>query len=336
MAVSLPDGVDRRALLALLADGEVRSATWLARQLQSTRAQVGQGVERLRALGVEIAAPTRRGYCLPRAVELLDAGRIRAALGEGYQHRLRRLEVLLEVDSTNTRLLQLPPPPWDCVDALLSEIQSAGRGRRGREWLSPFGGSIAMSVSRPFRAAERANPTLSLAVGVAVARALVRMGARGIRLKWPNDIWFADRKMGGVLIELRTETGGPAHVVTGVGLNLSLPSETRREIEASGTRVAALAEACTAPVPRNELAAALLEELLSMLADFERRGFAPFRDEWSALDVLGGRAARVLTGDGAVEGVARGVDAEGALLLDCGSQRQRFVSGEVSLRLGDA
>jgi BirA family biotin operon repressor/biotin-[acetyl-CoA-carboxylase] ligase len=243
------------------------------------------------------------------------------------------LEVLFEVDSTNTRLLGLPAPPFGRADVCLSELQQAGRGRRGRPWVTPFGGSIALSLAWALRDAARANSTLSLAVGVAVCRATERCGARDIKLKWPNDIWFEDRKVGGVLVELRTEAGGPAHVVIGVGLNLWLSAEARRDIETDGARVAALADACRAGIARNRLAAALLEELLSMLKDFERDGFAPFREEWRALDALGGRAARVLAADGAVEGIARGVDADGALILESGGRLQRFVSGEVSLRL---
>jgi len=291
----------------------------------------------LRAQGIEVTALARRGYHLPEPVELLDAQRIRAALSDEYKLKLHRLDVLFEVDSTNTRLLALPAPPWGRADACLSELQHSGRGRRGRLWVSLFGASIAMSLGWAFRDSARANPALSLAAGVAISRALARLGAQGLRLKWPNDVWFNDRKIGGVLVELKTEAGGPAHVVIGVGVNLSMSTEARRRFEASGVRVAALADACGAAVPRNRVAAALLEQLLSMLDVFERDGFAPFRGEWSALDALGGRPARVLAGDSVIEGSARGVDVDGALLLDSGGRLQRFVSGEVSLRLeGDA
>jgi BirA family biotin operon repressor/biotin-[acetyl-CoA-carboxylase] ligase len=179
----------------------------------------------------------------------------------------------------------------------------------------------------------RTLPALSLGVGVAVSRGLTRAGALGIQLKWPNDIWFEDRKLGGVLIELRAEAGGPAHVVIGVGVNVSLPAEARREIEAAGTAVAAVTDACQSPASRNRVAGAILDELLSMLAQYERFGFAAFRDAWTALDGLYGRAAQVLVGDNTVTGIARGVDAEGALLLETEDRMQRFVSGEASLRL---
>ncbi|HMK85655.1 MAG TPA: biotin--[acetyl-CoA-carboxylase] ligase [Steroidobacteraceae bacterium] len=334
MAVSLPRRVDRAALVGLLADGEVRSGASLARALETNRREVGEAIGRLRDQGVDIAAVPRRGYRLANPVELLSQERIRAALGGEGRRRLHRLEVLFEVDSTNTRLLHSPRPPWGQADACLAELQHAGRGRHGRRWISPFGAAIALSIGWGFRDSGFPSPALSLASAVAVSRALKRVGAQGIRLKWPNDIWFDDRKVGGILLELTAVEGAAAHVVIGVGLNLKLSAAERYEIEASGARVAALADAGVAAVSRNALSAALLEALFGMLAEFERDGFGPFRAEWEALDALAARPARILSaGDGAILGLSRGVDKEGALLLEVGDGRlQRFVSGEVSLR----
>jgi BirA family biotin operon repressor/biotin-[acetyl-CoA-carboxylase] ligase len=163
---------------------------------------------------------------------------------------------------------------------------------------------------------------------------LARAGAQGIALKWPNDIWLGDRKLGGVLLELRAEASGPAYVVIGVGINVTLAPAVRGQIEASGVRVAAVAEACSSTPSRNFLAGAIIDELLSMLVSFELGGFAAFREAWASLDALRDRPARVLLGDKSVSGTARGVDAYGALLLESGGRIQEFVSGEVSLRLG--
>jgi BirA family transcriptional regulator, biotin operon repressor / biotin---[acetyl-CoA-carboxylase] ligase len=335
MAVSIASGVDQRSLLLLLADGRPHSGVRLARALGVPRASVWNGIERLRALGVQVDALAGQGYRLPNPVELLDAQIIRAALCQEHERRLRCFELLIDVDSTNTRLLGRPAPPAGHAEVCMSELQHAGRGRRGRRWIASFGDSIALSLAWTFCNAARASPALSLAAGVAISRALGRLGARGIGLKWPNDVWFDDRKLGGVLIELRTETGGPAHVVIGVGLNASLSAAMRGMLEASGVRVAAVAEASPEKISRNRMAGILLEELLSMLEQFESDGFAPFRDAWQALDVLRGRAVQVLVGDGAISGTARGVDADGALLLQSGGRVHRFVSGEVSLRLAE-
>jgi BirA family transcriptional regulator, biotin operon repressor / biotin---[acetyl-CoA-carboxylase] ligase len=333
MAVSFAGRLDQPLLLALLADGRLHSGEWLAKELKVSRAAVWKGVQRLRALGVDVQALPRRGYRLPNPVELLDPRRIGAELGPERRGQLRRLELEFEVDSTNTRLLAAAPPPVGQADVCISELQQAGRGRRGRRWIMPFGGGLAMSVAWTFADGARSLPALSLGVGVAVARALQRAGASGVALKWPNDIWLRDRKAGGVLIELKAEADGPAHVVIGVGLNVALPPAVRREIEAGGVRVAAVADACAAAPSRNLVAGAILDELLSMLGLFEREGFAAFRDAWMDLDALRGRSARVVLADTVISGTARGVDPDGALLLDTGGRMQRFVSGEASLRV---
>jgi len=336
VAVSLSNGIEPRSLLARLADGEPHTGAALARDLKVNRAALGQEIERLRAQGIEIVTLARRGYRLPKPVELLDARRIRAGLRETHELKLRRLEVLFEVESTNTRLLGVSSPPAGQADVCMCELQHAGRGRGGRRWIAPFGDSLAISLGWTWRDARRVEPVLSLAVGVAIARGLARAGARGVSLKWPNDVWFADRKIGGVLIEIKADASGSAHVVIGIGLNVYLSAAARSELEASGVRAAAVADACPAGVSRNRLAGAILDELLSMLEQFEREGFAPFRDSWLGLDALHGRSAQVLAGDRTIAGTVRGVDADGALLLESAGLMQRFISGEVSLRLTEA
>jgi BirA family biotin operon repressor/biotin-[acetyl-CoA-carboxylase] ligase len=331
MAVSLPGSLTR-SLLMLLTDGRVHSGERLAQALGVSRAAVWKGIERLRLQGIDIEAVPRRGYRLPDAVELLEERAVRAAIAGDRLDRLRSLSLLFDVDSTSSRLLAMGPPPVGCADVVMSELQHAGRGRRGRPWVAPFGGSIALSLNWSFTDASRANPSLSLCVGVAIARALQRSGAAGIGLKWPNDIWFDDRKMGGILIEVRAEAGGPAHVVIGVGLNVRLGPGMRAQIEASGVKAAAVADACSAPPSRNFIAGAIIDALLSMLADFERDGFSGFREAWTALDVLRDRPAQVLMGEAVICGTARGVDAHGALRLERDGRVQEFVSGEVSLR----
>jgi BirA family biotin operon repressor/biotin-[acetyl-CoA-carboxylase] ligase len=333
MAVSTPRGVTQRELLALLADGSLHSGERLAAELGVSRAAVWKGIERLRDLGIDVQAQSRRGYALARPVELLDARLLRNELNAAGVAALRQLELQFEVDSTNTLLLAAAPPPPGRADAVLSELQHAGRGRRGCPWIAPFGGGIALSLAWCFQETVRELPSLSLAVGVAISRALVRAGARGIRLKWPNDLWFEDRKLGGVLIELRAEAGGAAHVVIGIGINVTLGAAARSAIEATGVRAACVADACAAPPSRNRVAGAILDELLRMLAVFESDGFAPFHAEWAGLDALRDRAARVVLAGGGAAGTARGVDPDGALVLEVGGVPRRYVSGEVSLRL---
>jgi BirA family transcriptional regulator, biotin operon repressor / biotin---[acetyl-CoA-carboxylase] ligase len=332
MAVPIPSRLGPPALLVRLADGAPHSGQQLAAELRLSPAALAKAITQLRAQGVELRA-WRGGYRLPQPVELLDAGRIRALLTTEHKRQLRDLQLLFEVDSTNTCLLQAPAPPVGHADACLSELQHAGRGRLGRPWIAPFGAGLALSLGWVFKQPRRSLPALSLAVGVAVTRALARAGAQGMMLKWPNDIWFQDRKIGGVLSELRAEPDGAAYVVIGVGLNVSLSKQARRKIESTQVRVASAADACPTPPSRNGLAGAILDELLSMLAQFGREGFAPFHPAWMALDALGGRAAQVMVGESAVSGIACGIDPEGALLMNCGGRLKKFVSGEARLRL---
>jgi BirA family biotin operon repressor/biotin-[acetyl-CoA-carboxylase] ligase len=334
MAVSTAIDLDVPSLLKLLADGRLHSGEELAGALGVSRAAVWKAARRLRLRGIDIAALPRRGYRLPQPVELLDPSVIRAVLKSSSASHLARLAVKFEVDSTNSRLLASAAPAPGSAEVLLSELQHAGRGRRGRQWSTPFGGGIALSMGWTFHDAALASPALSLCVGVAVSRGLIRAGAHGIGLKWPNDLWFEDRKVGGVLIEMRAEAGGPAHVVIGIGINVNLAPEARVRLEASGQAVAAVADACPAPPARNFIAGAIIDELLVMLVEFERDGFAAFRDRWLALDVLRGRPAQVWIGGTAIGGTARGVDARGALLLERDGRLHEYTSGEVSLRLG--
>jgi BirA family biotin operon repressor/biotin-[acetyl-CoA-carboxylase] ligase len=166
---------------------------------------------------------------------------------------------------------------------------------------------------------------------VATLRALKRLGVAGLSLKWPNDVMRGDAKLGGILIDLRGEAAGPATVVVGIGINVRLPRAARAALAAEGVEVADLASIGDAP-PRNTLAAVLISELHQALSEFGARGMAAFADEWQAADALAGRAVRVLHGGQQLEGLARGVDADGALLLESGGARRRIVSGEVSVR----
>lgn len=323
-----------RELLARLAVGEPCAWSDLARDLGTPFEELRAAAEALRALGVALET-SPEAVRLTSPVELIDAEHVRAAMSPEHAARLERLEVLLEVDSTSTRLLGRGPPPPGRAEACLAERQTAGRGRQGRPWVTPFGCAIALSVGWRFEAATHARAGLSLATGVAIVRALERAGARGVQLKWPNDVWFHDRKLAGVLVELQGEASGTLHVVIGVGLNVALSADIRRALEASGVRAAAAADACPSVPSRNRLAGTLIDELAGMLLEFEREGFAPFRPAWSALDALKDRPARLVSGEHSLVGRARGVDEDGALLLESGARTHRVVSGEVSLRLAE-
>ena len=256
-------------------------------------------------------------------IEALDAGRIRAALPSWA--RLGGLCVHGAIDSTNAwlqeRSLSLPSP-----FACLSEHQRAGRGRRGRAWVDGTGRDICLSLLWRFGAAQARAQGLSLAVGVAAARALAATGASGIALKWPNDIVWQDRKLGGILLE-GSVSGRVWTVVIGVGINVHPCAEPDLRVP----RVH-LGSIPGARVSRNRLAAGLIAEIWAECARFEERGAGPAIVEWTRLDAMRGRAVRVHRPGGEVGGIARGVDEAGELLVEVDGAIERFVSAEVSLR----
>lgn len=322
------------ALLARLADGSLHSGADLADQLGVSRAAIWKLVGELRGHGIAVDSLPRRGYRLPAPVELLDLQLIAGAAAARRGPLPATVEVLFEIDSTNTYLYAAVPPPPGSARVAFAEIQHAGRGRRGRSWLAPFGSGLTFSVAWTFAETPHGLPALGLALGVAVAEALRGLGLDDVRLKWPNDIVWRHHKLGGLLLQLRTESGGSATVVAGLGLNLSLPPASRARLRSDGALpVADLDEAMAGNAPgRNVLAAALAAALLAALDEFARCGFQAFATRWAALDALAGARVRVTQGAGDVEGEARGADADGALLVAVNGRIERFHSGDVSLR----
>lgn len=321
----------RREILHLLADGGVHSGAEVAARLGISRAAVWKTLRRAAdELGLEIESQRGRGYRLRRPLELLDAARIRAALSETADARIAGIEVLEVVDSTNTRLMQSAANGGASGTVCLAERQRAGRGRSGRGWVSPFGANIYLSVLWRYPLAPAELGGLSLACGVAAARALKVSGVAEIGLKWPNDLHWRRRKLGGLLLEVAGESQGPSHVVAGLGVNLRLSAEQARDIDQPWSDLSTvLGDA----VPgRNALAARLIEGLVDALADYGRAGLAPFLPDWHAFDAYLGEPVEVVTGERRVAGIAAGVAGDGGLWLDTADGRRRFHGGEVSLR----
>ena len=326
-------------LLGLLCDGSLHSGAQLAAALGVSRAAVWKLVGELRAAGVAIDSLSRRGYRLSAPVELLDAARMRAHACEQGRRLPDELEVHFLIDSTNDHLYAAPPPTPGAARVAFAELQSAGRGRRGRRWIAPFGSGLTFSISWTFAETPADLPALGLALGVAIAKVLSGLGAQRLSLKWPNDLLHDGRKLGGLLTQLRQESGGAATVVAGLGLNLALPDAARNAIEAVNTSdhpalaVADLAGATPQGLPsRNLIASRLVLGLEDALREFATVGFTGFAHEWAALDALRGAPVRVHQGSERFEGTARGTDRDGALLVESAGRVLRVFSGDVSVR----
>ena len=321
-------------VFAELADGQFHSGEDLAAALGVSRSAVWKAVKSLRDLGATLHAVRNRGYRLARSSEPLAADRILEAVTSDVRERVRDVAVVWSVSSTNTVLLSRPNPPNGCCEVMLAEYQTAGRGRRGRVWLAPPGGSICLSLSWTFRDVPADLGSLGLVIGVCELRALRELGLAEAKLKWPNDVLVADRKLGGVLIELRAESAGPACVVIGIGLNVALGAALLERIADTGIVPTDLATAGLEQPSRNLVVGRVVASCIRGLLEFEREGLRPFIEEWRDADALRGRMVEVRDAGGDIaRGLARGVDLHGALLVETVDEGlKRFISGDVSVR----
>ena len=315
------------AILEVLADGHFHSGETLAKSLGVTRAAVWKKVQALEKLGLSVFRVPGKGYRLSDPLQLLDAETIAEALSPACRNTLKGITVLDKVDSTNTWLGQRNDDPEVCF----AEFQSAGRGRRGRAWVSPFAANLYLSMSWRFDEWPPGFTALGMVTAIAAVRALKTLGLEDVRIKWPNDLIAGGRKLGGVLIDIQGEPPGATRAVIGLGLNVRMPVAAAQDIDQPWMDLATLSEGM--PPERNAIAAALVESLVSAMQEFETAGFAAFAEDWQALDLVAGKAVALHSHDHTVTGVAAGVDEQGALLLKTPGGLKRFVSGDLSLRI---
>ena len=314
----------RQHLLCLLADGDFHSGEALAQTLNLSRTAIAGHINQLIDWGLDVFKVKGKGYKLNRPLKLLDADTIKDAISNKPYADVSVLQV---IESTNTELKNTDRVRAN-GDTVLAEIQTAGRGRHGRQWLAPVGGSLTFSMYWRFNDGYQGMAGLSLLVGVAICRALRDCGVEEARLKWPNDVYLYGKKLAGVLIEVEGQIGAPADCIIGIGLNVMVPAH---EYDV-GQPHTDLSQVLGPGVDRNEVAARIIEQLWTLLPDFTQRGFEPYIEEWQHLDWFADRTVVVKTGDKRISGINRGIDASGALLLETADGITRFHGGEVSLR----
>jgi len=317
-------------LIDILVDGHFHSGESLGATLGVSRAAIWKAVKALDQYGLKVHAVRGRGYRLASPVELLDEEKIRSLLSPHTREQLAHLEVLRIVDSTNQQLLRAVKECSQVGRVCMAEWQQEGKGRRGRTWESPFGGGINLSFSWQFASGPASLSGLSLAMGVAVIRTLKTAGLQKAGLKWPNDIVLDDRKLGGILVEMTAETEGPSYVVIGIGLNFDMSYSENIAIDQPWIDLVTAME--LGGFSRNRLAASLIDNLSEIISTFEQNGFADYRDEWMQYDALAGRNIFVQTANETQHGRSRGVDAQGALLMEVDGRILRYDSGDVSMR----
>lgn len=321
-----------KRLLSILADGQFHSGTELAGLLGLSRTSIWKHLQSFTTFGLEVNAVSGKGYKLQSALELLDAERIEPLLSSETHALIGSLEIHQQLDSTNTYLMntarQLPAKASVC----LAEHQTAGKGRRGRTWVSPLGHNIYLSLLWHYQDGPGAINGLSLAVGVAVVKALRGIGVADVALKWPNDIHWRGRKLAGILIEVSGESNGPSHAVIGLGLNVYLPQIQAEGIEQAWVDLQQILSGKLTPF-RNRLVATLLNEMVPVVAAYQAKFLPQHVAQWRLYDGMMNREVSLYIGSQKIDGVVKGIDDQGLLLLmDRTGRLRSFASGEVSFR----
>ncbi|ELY3749491.1 bifunctional biotin--[acetyl-CoA-carboxylase] ligase/biotin operon repressor BirA [Cronobacter sakazakii] len=308
-------------LVSLLADGEFHSGEQLGEKLGMSRAAINKHIQTLRDWGIDVFTVPGKGYSLPGPIQLLNESFIHSHIKSGS------VTVLPVIDSTNQYLLNRLSE-LESGDACIAEYQQAGRGRRGRKWFSPFGANLYLSMYWRLEQGPAAAIGLSLVIGIVMAEVLHELGAGQVRVKWPNDLYLHDRKLAGILVELTGKTGDAAQIVIGAGINL-----TMRQVESDIVNQGWInLQEAGIKVDRNELAVRLIEKLRASLREFEQEGLAPFLSRWEKLDNFIHRQVKLIIGDREIYGISRGIDNQGALLLEQNGVIKPWMGGEISLR----
>jgi BirA family biotin operon repressor/biotin-[acetyl-CoA-carboxylase] ligase len=317
-----------KALLQLLADGQLHSGQELASVLGVSRTAIWKQLAKLESLGLELRSQAGKGYCLSGGLDLLDKAHIQKGLLKRVNGAISQFELFEVLDSTNAWLMR--QESGSGISVCIAECQTAGRGRRGRQWVSPFARNIYMSLRTTVDTGFGALEGLSLAVGVAVADALGNLGATDIKLKWPNDILWQGRKLGGVLIEAAGDPSGRCHAVIGLGLNLKAEASMINEIDQPWV---SLDEVLPNQPGRNESVIALLNFIVPMLESYETDGFQRYKSKWEQLNAHLNQRVSLRTGVSQTTGLVCGVSESGGLLLTTDRGVEAFHGGEVSLRV---
>ncbi len=320
-------------VLHILKDGKFHSGTSLALQLKVSRSSIWKGIAYLRQLEVPIQAVSGRGYRWPSPFELLNKNDILSRLNTKVKQSLNRIDVVNVIASTNDYLIQRLAHDIPNGSVCIAEAQTAGKGRMGRTWRSPFGANIYLSVYWRFPCKIYDLSGLSLVSGLAVLTALHEFGTlpKDLGIKWPNDIWHQEAKLCGILIESMshainqqtTHTG----VVIGIGMNLNMPHNDA--LSCAWTDLKSVLGFVPA---RNHLISSILNSLAPMLERFQEQGFPAFSKLWAHYDLLMGKNVELISSKEKQVGIAQGVNDRGELCVKMGDTLKAVRYGDVSVR----
>ncbi len=314
-----------QTLLKLLGDGAFHSGEDLGAALGVSRSAVWKKLQQLEVdTGIEIHKVRGRGYRLAHPLFLLNEKWLNENRGDVDWP----IHVYESIDSTNAQAMRLVNQGEKLPLLVLAEQQTAGRGRRGRKWVSPFSENLYYSLALRIDGGMRQLEGLSLLVGLAVVKMLRKMGVNGAGLKWPNDVLVGRRKLAGVLLELTGDPADVCHVVIGIGINVNM--QDSEEVDQSWT---SMRLEVGRALDRNQVVNNLNLELSAYLAAHREKGFGAFLAEWESNHLWQGEPVTLMAGSSVIEGVVMGVDTAGALRLKVDDDVKTFNGGELSLRL---
>ncbi|WP_245929187.1 bifunctional biotin--[acetyl-CoA-carboxylase] ligase/biotin operon repressor BirA [Agarilytica rhodophyticola] len=323
------------SLLRLMSDGSFHSGESLGALLGISRAAVWKNLQQLADIGIQVESSRGLGYCIAGGLSLIDKKTLANCLPDNLLQQLDMISVLPVIDSTNKYLFdQVNADQNTAIKSIcLAEMQTGGRGRRGRVWQSPFARNLYLSIAWPFDNGIAVMEGLSLAVGVAIAEALEELGLPDTSLKWPNDILYSGAKLGGVLIEIVGDMSGQCHVVVGVGLNVAMPEQFMLDVDQAWTDIKSLLPENNELPSRSEIAGIVLKHLLTLLSDYQDKGFAFYRQRWQRKGAYCNQEVSLVTPSKVVTGKMLGVSETGAVILMVDNTEMHFVGGEISLRV---
>jgi len=317
----------REHLIKALANGYFVSGQELGEQLDISRTAISKHIKALTEIGLDIYSVTGKGYKLSHPLSLLNHSKIINALPKCDV--IPEVEVHSLIDSTNSYLLRRLPNQLSQGQVCLAEFQSAGRGRRGRQWISPFGSQIYLSMYWYLEQGLSAAMGLNLVTALAVSDAVFSLAGIQVQLKWPNDVYLGGVKLAGILIDLEGQALEPSHSVIGIGLNLNMPAQAAEKIDQKWTDLESHSKR---KIDRNALCTMLIHYLLKRLHQHQNEGLAVMLEEWQTRDFYLNKRVKLITGERITKGICRGVNGQGALMLEVDGQVKPVYGGEVSLR----
>ena len=319
-------------VLNIFSDGKFHSGEAIAKHFNVSLVSIWQAIAEAEKLGVEIFSLTGKGYSLSHSVQFIDEDKVKQSIGE--MASWFNIKVFDVVDSTNNFLMQEAPKGYPHASCVATNIQTSGKGRRGRQWQSSLGENLTFSFLWRFTKGAAALSGLSLAVGVSLIRSLKKINVKQALLKWPNDILVKNdeeyKKLAGILIELQGDMDGQSAAIIGVGINLKLSKNQLAKIDQPAIGIN---QCIDDEVDSNQFLGVIIKDLTEVLAKFESNSFESFKDEWQSYDAFQDQSISITSSNSSIiSGKERGVNDTGSLEVITEDGIKTFSSGEVTIR----